>query len=57
MVVEIFNHQAIAFKLADMYVKATAKLLVMKAACEKMTGKDIKNSAISKIMLQKLLLR
>jgi alkylation response protein AidB-like acyl-CoA dehydrogenase len=28
---EIFNHQAIAFKLADMYVKVTSKLLVMKA--------------------------
>jgi alkylation response protein AidB-like acyl-CoA dehydrogenase len=31
-----FNHQKIAFKLADMYVKVTAaRLLVMKAACEK----------------------
>ena len=39
---EIFNHQVIAFKLADMYVKVTAaKLLVMKAACEKDEGKDI----------------
>jgi alkylation response protein AidB-like acyl-CoA dehydrogenase len=38
---EIFNHQAIAFKLADMYVKA-CKLLVMKAACEKMKVKILR---------------
>jgi hypothetical protein len=42
---EIFKHQAIAFKLADMYVKTTAaKLLVMKAAVEKDEGKDIAHS-------------
>jgi alkylation response protein AidB-like acyl-CoA dehydrogenase len=46
---EIFNHQAIAFKLADMYVKVTAaKLLVMKAACEKMKVK-ILHSAMANI--------
>jgi alkylation response protein AidB-like acyl-CoA dehydrogenase len=32
-----FNHQTIAFKLADMYVKVTAaKLLVMKQLVRKM---------------------
>ena len=42
---EIFNHQAIAFKLADMYVKVTAaRLLVLKAAVEKDEGKDIAHS-------------
>ncbi len=42
---EIFNHQAIAFKLADMYVKViAAKLFVMKAAWEKDEGKDIADS-------------
>ena len=41
----IFNHQAIAFKLADMHVKTTAaRLLVHKAAAEKDAGKDIAHS-------------
>jgi alkylation response protein AidB-like acyl-CoA dehydrogenase len=56
---EIFNHQAIAFKLADMYVKVTAaKLLVMKAACEKMKVKILRTLVQwQNYMLQKLLLR
>jgi alkylation response protein AidB-like acyl-CoA dehydrogenase len=41
---EIFNHQAIAFKLADMYVKVTAAKLLVMAACEKDEGKDIAHS-------------
>jgi alkylation response protein AidB-like acyl-CoA dehydrogenase len=50
---EIFNHQAIAFKLADMYVKVTAaKLLVMKAACEKMKVKILHSGAMAKYMLR-----
>ena len=36
----IFNHQAIAFKLADMHVKITcARLLIHKAATEKIMVK------------------
>jgi alkylation response protein AidB-like acyl-CoA dehydrogenase len=39
---EIFKHQAIAFKLADMATQITAaKMLCMKAASEKDEGKDI----------------
>lgn len=39
---EIIKHQAIAFKLADMFTKITAaKMLVMKAAAERDAGKDI----------------
>ena len=42
---EIINHQAIAFKLADMHVNVTAaRLLVYKAAAEKDEGKDISES-------------
>ena len=42
---EIIKHQAIAFKLADMYTKITAaQLLVYKAAFEKDQGKDISHS-------------
>ena len=42
---EIFNHQAIAFKLADMATQImAAKMLVMKAASEKDEGKDISQS-------------
>lgn len=42
---EIFNHQAIAFKLADMATQImAAKMLVYKAACEKDEGKDISQS-------------
>ena len=54
----IFNHQAIAFKLADMYVKVTAaKLLVMKAAAEKDEGKDIAHSgAMAKLYASEIAL-
>ena len=39
---EIIKHQAIAFKLADMYTKImAARMLVFKAAVEKDEGKDI----------------
>lgn len=42
---EIINHQAIAFKLADMHVAITAaRMLVWKAAAEKDEGKDISES-------------
>lgn len=42
---EIFNHQVIAFKLADMATQImAAKMLVMKAASEKDEGKDISQS-------------
>lgn len=42
---EIFKHQAIAFKLADMATQImAAKMLVHKAACEKDEGKDISQS-------------
>ncbi|WP_028122398.1 acyl-CoA dehydrogenase family protein [Epilithonimonas tenax] len=42
---EIINHQAIAFKLADMHVGImAARMLVYKAAAEKDEGKDISES-------------
>lgn len=42
---EIINHQAIAFKLADMATQITAaRMLCLKAACEKDAGKDISES-------------
>ena len=42
---EIINHQAIAFKLADMHVNVTAaRMLCYKAAAEKDEGKDISES-------------
>lgn len=42
---EIFKHQAIAFKLADMATQITAaRMLCLKAACEKDEGKDISQS-------------
>ena len=42
---EIFKHQAIAFKLVDMATQIQcAKLLCLKAACEKDEGKDISQS-------------
>ena len=55
---EIFKHQAIAFKLADMYVKITAaKLLIMKAAVEKDEGKDIAHSgAMAKLYASEIAL-
>lgn len=41
----IFQHQVIAFKLADMHVQITAaRLLCMKAATEKDNGEDISHS-------------
>ena len=43
--IEIFKHQAIAFKLADMATQITAaKMLCLKAASEKDEGKDISQS-------------
>jgi len=42
---EIINHQAVAFKLADMATQITAaRMLCFKAACEKDAGKDISES-------------
>lgn len=42
---EIINHQAVAFKLADMHTQITAaRMLCLKAACEKDAGKDISES-------------
>ncbi|WP_281227940.1 acyl-CoA dehydrogenase family protein [Flavobacterium aquiphilum] len=42
---EIFNHQAIAFKLADMATQIeAAKLLCFNAACQKDAGMDISQS-------------
>jgi alkylation response protein AidB-like acyl-CoA dehydrogenase len=42
---EIFKHQAIAFKLADMATHImAAKMLCLKAACERDEGKDISQS-------------
>ncbi|BAP30634.1 acyl-CoA dehydrogenase domain-containing protein [Chryseobacterium sp. StRB126] len=42
---EIINHQAIAFKLADMATQITAaRMLCFKAACEKDAGQDISES-------------
>lgn len=42
---EIINHQAIAFKLADMHTQImAARMLVYKAATEKDEGKDISES-------------
>ncbi|WP_417429104.1 acyl-CoA dehydrogenase [Halpernia sp.] len=48
---EIINHQAIAFKLADMHVNVmAARMLCYKAAAEKDEGKDISESgAIAKL--------
>ena len=47
----IIQHQAIAFKLADMYVQITAaRMLCFKAATEKDAGKDISHSgAVAKL--------
>lgn len=52
---EIINHQAIAFKLADMHVNITAaRLLCYKAAVEKDAGKDISESgAMAKLFASK----
>jgi len=53
---EIINHQAVAFKLADMHVNITAaRLLVHKAATEKDEGKDISESgAMAKLYASKV---
>lgn len=54
----IINHQAIAFKLADMHVKTTAaRLLVWKAALEKDQGLDIAHSgAMAKLYASEIAL-
>ena len=54
----IFNHQAIAFKLADMHVKITcARLLIHKAATEKDNGQDIAHSgAMAKLYASEIAL-
>jgi len=54
---EICNHQAIAFKLADMYTEIeAARLLVMKAAYEKDQGKNYDMaSAMAKLYASKWL--
>ncbi|WP_438978095.1 acyl-CoA dehydrogenase [Polaribacter sp.] len=53
---EICNHQAIAFKLADMYTEIeAARLLVMKAAYEKDQGKNYDMaSAMAKLYASKV---
>jgi alkylation response protein AidB-like acyl-CoA dehydrogenase len=52
---EIIQHQAIAFKLADMHVNITAaRMLCFKAAVEKDAGKDISESgAMAKLFSSK----
>ncbi|QCX54197.1 acyl-CoA dehydrogenase [Elizabethkingia sp. JS20170427COW] len=52
---EIINHQAVAFKLADMHVNITAaRMLCLKAAVEKDEGKDISESgAMAKLYASK----
>lgn len=52
---EIINHQAVAFKLADMHVNITAaRMLCFKAAVEKDAGKDISESgAMAKLFASK----
>ncbi|TBN01297.1 acyl-CoA dehydrogenase [Hyunsoonleella flava] len=53
---EICNHQAIAFKLADMYTEIeAARLLVMKAAADKDAGNNYdKSSAMAKLYASKV---
>ncbi|MGC6429485.1 MAG: acyl-CoA dehydrogenase [Jejuia sp.] len=53
---EISNHQAIAFKLADMYTEIeAARLLVMKAAVDKDLGNNYdKSSAMAKLYASKV---
>ncbi|MDY3547205.1 acyl-CoA dehydrogenase [Riemerella anatipestifer] len=52
---EIINHQAVAFKLADMATQITAaRMLCLKAAVEKDQGKDISESgAMAKLFASK----
>ncbi|WP_223550880.1 acyl-CoA dehydrogenase [Aestuariivivens sp. NBU2969] len=53
---EISNHQAIAFKLADMYTEIeAARLLVMKSAKDKDLGKNYdRSSAVAKLYASKV---
>jgi len=53
---EICNHQAIAFKLADMYTEiAAARHLVMEAACDKDAGRNYDRSgAMAKLYASKV---
>jgi alkylation response protein AidB-like acyl-CoA dehydrogenase len=53
---EICNHQAIAFKLADMYTEITAaRHLVMQAACDKDSGNNYDmSSAMAKLYASKV---
>jgi alkylation response protein AidB-like acyl-CoA dehydrogenase len=53
---EICNHQAIAFKLADMYTEITAaRHLVMQAACDKDAGNNYDRSgAMAKLYASKV---
>jgi alkylation response protein AidB-like acyl-CoA dehydrogenase len=53
---EICNHQAIAFKLADMYTEIeAARMLVMKAAADKDAGENYdKSSAMAKLYASKV---
>ncbi len=53
---EICNHQAIAFKLADMYTEITAaRHLIMEAACLKDAGKNYdRASAMAKLYASKV---
>ncbi|WGK66292.1 acyl-CoA dehydrogenase [Croceiramulus getboli] len=53
---EIANHQAIAFKLADMYTEIeAARHLVMKAACDKDAGRNYDlSSAMAKLYASKV---
>ncbi len=53
---EICNHQAIAFKIADMYTDITAaRHLVMQAACDKDNGDDYTRSgAMAKLYASKV---
>ncbi len=53
---EICNHQAIAFKLADMYTEITAaRHLVMQSACDKDNGDDYTRSgAMAKLYASKV---
>ena len=53
---EICNHQAIAFKLADMYTEIeAARLLIMKSACDKDEKKNYdRSSALAKLYASKV---
>ena len=53
---EICNHQAIAFKLADMHTDITAaRMMVMKAACDKDQGNNYDmSSAMAKLYASKV---